>query len=563
MPAFRNVEVVDSEGGENPCYYEATIQDVRDDKLYIVFENNWREPCWMDAKLVRAAPPETNSKLFDPKDQDLVEVQAPQAPNEPPGWWRAKILAKSDSGSGTLYMVHFTGWDNYDDVVGPDEIRPRNVSPDFSEIELTKVEIKIPGELDSSKLAQSLFRDMQSPTSIYSIYVKEIPNPEAKDGTTKNERMLVCIGSGPTVKTALPLAKMLFKHQRELLRLRRTNMQVEQEFQLQRKRLSNCKRLKIRILDGMMGLVIGKSGKRIEKAKKIKGVESIQVLDQEKQIIIVAETMAAANKAREILEIVKSTFAVPEHLFGRFVGREWTYIQDIEKESGVIYVRAAKEKRIIDTSSGDKKHQDDGDAWGDGGSNPEVEDWAEHTPAPTIKRVVDLEIVGTPSSIVTARILLQARMTQIEEINTEINYRRKINVQLDELNTEFGIGRKGRRGGRGRGGRRGERGRGEGRRGRGRKGTRKDTKETEGKEVDTETAGRGSRKGKKKNRRKNRKTSSNANGEGKHNDADGKQKEATKTEVDSTKIEGNPQRKKRDRRNRGKVKICAFLPVPF
>lgn len=328
-------------------------------------------------------------------------------------------------------------------------------------------------------------------------------------------------------------------------------MQDEQELQEQRKRLSNCKRLKIRILEGLMGMVIGKHGRNIESAKKIKGVESIQVLDDENQILIVAETMTAANKAREILEIVKSTFSVPEYLFGRFVGEKWSFIQDTKEEANVIYIRAAKEKRIIDATG--KNDQKSTDAWSGGGElNPDL-DWAEQTAEPTIKAVIDLEIVGTPSATDTARILLQARMNQLEEINTEINTRRKIQGQLNSLNSEFGIGRRGRRGGRGRKG--GRRGRGEGR---GRKGGKAETKalenETSDKGADGEISGRGRGKGKRKSRRRNKKSSSSVNGEGKHHEkTEGKAKEATKTEVtDTTKADPKPQRQKRERRNRNK-----------
>eukprot|EP00467_Chlorarachnion_reptans_P023027 CAMPEP_0114505974 /NCGR_PEP_ID=MMETSP0109-20121206/11158_1 /TAXON_ID=29199 /ORGANISM="Chlorarachnion reptans, Strain CCCM449" /LENGTH=608 /DNA_ID=CAMNT_0001684487 /DNA_START=1607 /DNA_END=3433 /DNA_ORIENTATION=+ len=563
MPIFRDVEVVDPDGGDSPCYYEAKIHDFKGGQLLVSYQNNWRDPKWMDASEVRKCAPQTRND-FSPNAQDPVEVKARQGEDEPYGWWKAKILAKSTSDTGTLYMVHFEGWDDYDDVVGTEDVRPRNPNKNFSEIKLDKFEIQVPKALrEPSNLDYALDKDMRHPSTLYSIYTKAVGDENNKT------YYIVCIGEAATVKKARLLAKMTFKHQLEKQALVKGVSEAQKRLQIQKNKLSSCKVLKLPILDGMTGWVIGKKGSHIKKALKIKGVESVKVDDKEQQIIIVAETMEAAREAQELLEIVKSIFPIPSEMFGRFVGTGFKNIEEIKQESEVMQIRAARKERMLDS-----KNSNEDDAWAPGN---EDDDWADSI-EPSVKSVIDLEIVGNPSKVEAARMMLSVRMKHIEESLDILHSRRSIYQQMDNLQSEYGI--QGGRGGRGgaRGGRRGRRsggratgGRGAGGRGAGGRGaggrnkksteTPKDTpKDTdEGEAAKTEPTPRSKTR---RRRRRNRGSKSaaaesknvNETNERKHEESkqqtNKKGPEKSETAESATKIDSKPQRKNTRRRNK-------------
>eukprot|EP00954_Amorphochlora_amoebiformis_P021572 1347376-Amorphochlora_amoeboformis.AAC.3 len=313
---------------------QATIQDVRENgaQLHVAYENeyefsertSWQEATWADSKHVRHPGPPGGAE-FKPKANDLVElltkafpqVAAMQAPEEPNGWWKARILAKSESNDGMLFMVHFEGWENYDDIVTAEFIRPRSTIQTFESPPLAKVDIRIPRDVDSSGLDDALFKDMPKPASVFSMFVTV---DEAKHPCIR------CIGSKSAIRNSKLLAKMLFKHRKELMELNKEKKAAEEKLEVllaklltliqldyllachiryfsldnltlkykilsqkERERLGSCKVLKLPILNGMAGMVIGKGGKNIKRAKKIEGVRSIRVLDDDKQLMIVAE----------------------------------------------------------------------------------------------------------------------------------------------------------------------------------------------------------------------------------------------------------------------------------
>eukprot|EP00466_Bigelowiella_natans_P008112 jgi/Bigna1/134711/aug1.26_g9419 len=521
MPVYKKVEVLDIEDEgdvSNACYYEAIVRDVAPDgKLLIGFDNDWRDPIWVMPSLVRsAAPPKPGN--YDPSIDQAVEVKARQGENEPYGWWKAVITTKRNEENGSaLFMVHFEGWDDFDDIVSQNEIRPRNGNPSFAQIPLHKVSIPVPKGLPVDQLDESLYAQMQSPSSLFSVYVAQ---RERKAGDAKHS--LVCIGHQAAVKNARLLAKLEFKHRKHIQEIRKERTKDVEKLKSQEEHFSNCEVLTLNILDGTIGIVIGKGGSNIKKAQKIKGVESVKVKDEKKQVIIVAVTREAANAAREILEIVKSVFPVPVELFGRFVGKRFKEVEEIKEHSGVISIRAAKKERFLDA----KRNSSRGGEWdNNGGLDAQAEDWADSDPVP--KAVIDLEIVGNPSKVESARILLSQRIRNVEEIDQELTSNRAIKERLDVLQNRYGV-----RNGRGRGQGGGARGRGEGRGG--------------GEDRGGKKAGGGGRgRGRGKNGAQNNKDKSDAetakkaaNGEGK------KVEEAKKTEQRSKKKKKNQRKKK-------------------
>lgn len=532
---------------------------------FVAYENNWREAAWVDFKLVRGAAPAQAPKGFKPRQGELIEVKARQAPEEPYGWWRARVLATSESDTGTIYMVHFEGWDDqYDDVVQQIEIRPLNKNPTIESRRLAKAEIDIPDGIRIEGLDQGLYSDVANaarsagkPNTVFSLFVKQVPaNPRQPQGRMK--AVLVCIGSSNDARAAQLLAKLRFKHAREVNVITKQTFEIQQQLEEQKKRLSSCFTLRVPIIAGTIGIIIGKGGSNIKKAYAIEGVEQIDVNEKEMKVVIVAKTRESAEQARGVLEVVKTAFPIPQRIFGRFVGPKYEFVNEVRNDSGVIGLRAANKPRLLDVGS---PREDAEPADG-------KDDWSEEPQAKNIRSVIDLEIVGSPSNVQTALMLIKTRLNHIEENTSMITARNKANRQLNTLQREHGLSR---RGGGGRGGRGRSRGRGRGRgRGEGRSG---------GRDSSAADASRDEKKTSSKKRRDKRKGGAGAKKQGgnpqqqpkqpkqqqrrQQGDAGGKKNPSAKPAADEKKAKGSagpgavamtsqPQREKRSRRRRGK-----------
>eukprot|EP00954_Amorphochlora_amoebiformis_P008445 655836-Amorphochlora_amoeboformis.AAC.1 len=191
-------------------------------------------------------------------------------------------------------------------------------------------------------------------------------------------------------------------------------------------------------------------------------------------------------------------------------------MEDIRRDTGVMRIEVKRGRTVNNAAKGASKSEE----WSAANPGEDAGDWADSLPA-DIKSFVDLDIIGTPSSVETACMMLSVKLKHIEENNELISSKKTVQEELHRIESEYGI-----RQGEGRGMGRARRG---GRRG----------------ETDEKGGEAGKPDGKSRGRRKNRRQKSYGD-DGKTGGEGEQAKEASKDET------GNRESKRRRGRKRNK-----------
>ena len=145
-----------------------------------------------------------------------------------------------------------------------------------------------------------------------------------------------------------------------------------------------------------MGLAIGSHGANIQEARKLKGITSIEIDEQNLKFKICGETDQSVKQARTMLEFTEDICLIPREYIGKMIGKNGANIQEIVDKSGVIRVK--------------------------------IEGDTETTTPRDVNNQVPFVFVGTLESITNAKLLIEYQLINLKELD-EL---RKEKLQMDE-----------------------------------------------------------------------------------------------------------------------------------
>jgi fragile X mental retardation protein len=150
-----------------------------------------------------------------------------------------------------------------------------------------------------------------------------------------------------------------------------------------------------------MGLAIGTHGANIQEARKIKGVTSIDIDEQNNTFKICGETETSVKSARNMLEFKEEIILVPREHIGKVIGKNGSNIQDMVDKSGIVRVKIEGD---VDTT----------------------------TPR-DISNQVPFIFVGTAESITIAKLLIEYQLENLRELDELLKEKLLMDEQLRNL----------------------------------------------------------------------------------------------------------------------------------
>ncbi|KAK3744750.1 hypothetical protein QZH41_003386 [Actinostola sp. cb2023] len=96
---------------------------------------------------------------------------------------------------------------------------------------------------------------------------------------------------------------------------------------------------KLKLPEHLMGLAIGAQGANIQQARKLPGIMSIEVDEENCTFYICGENETIINEAKRLLEFAEETVYVSKPLVGKVIGKNGRIIQDMVDRSGVTRVK--------------------------------------------------------------------------------------------------------------------------------------------------------------------------------------------------------------------------------
>lgn len=289
-----------------------------------------------------------------PTQGEVVEARVKAAEEEPFSWWEATVTQIK----GGFCKVRYVGWEQaHDDVVELEALRP---SPPASDGKLScmKKQYSI-----GDKMHAFLTRQ-RDPTIL-----KEVLRRADLISVRMDSRrpFITLIGGEYALRKAVLMFDVHVKHLSDLQRL-----QAEREMLLRaRERLDSGAREEFDVRADLIGLVVGKAGKNIDRVKAATGVYSIETSSKESpapkvaygagdaarpweeprdvltprpghptrhpaQVAVVGPTPESVAKAREMLEFAEEDTQLPSFAVSYLVGRNRQNLRDLEEKAGLV-----------------------------------------------------------------------------------------------------------------------------------------------------------------------------------------------------------------------------------
>jgi len=388
---------------ESFSYYPAHLKDYDGtSQVLISYPGGWKSDEWVTLDRVRLAAQPHDPATFNPTQGETVEAQAKSNDDEPYSWWQATVKAVK----GAWYLIAYTSWeDAYNEVLDKEMLRPENKNPPLRAADLHRLELPLPRDLRDLNVDHRQLNEMLDRSGCYAIQLDAA------------KQCIILVGSTVAVKRAKLLAGMAFKHLTEIARLRERTQRHQEHLASLKQRLNegHLETFTVQPPD-LIGLVIGQAGKNIRKAEKLPGILNVRVDSAKSQVSILAKSEAEAKAAREQLEFIERRYPIPRKQAGRVVGRAFTNMDQIQRDSGVVRIRLDNDKKS------------EKDATSTSSSTASSDD-----------STVDLVITGTNESVSNAILLLDHHMEFLNTLSSLSSDERSLTEELRRMNMEAGL----------------------------------------------------------------------------------------------------------------------------
>lgn len=378
------------------AYYPAFLRDYDNaSQVMVSYPGGWKKDEWVLLENVRNAAGEFDAAAFHPVQGDTIEAQAKSSDEEPYSWWKATVKTVR----GEFYMISYSSWeDEFNEILEKDMLRPLNKNPSLKPADLKKLELPLPRDLQhSGSLDTRALNGVLETSGALSVHID-----------TKKQT-LVILGNAVSVKRAQLLAGMAFKHLGEIQRLTERKLKHQSQLDSLKQRLNEGHLETFSINPpALMGLVIGTRGDNIRRVEKLPGVLNVRVDSSKHQVSILAKSEEEAKAAREQLEFVEQRFPILQRQAGRVVGKSFSNMAQIQRDSGVVKIR------LVDMNQNDPATAADPEA------------------------TVDLIIIGTKENVADALLLLNHHMEFLNTVNQLSGEERELNDEVRKLNIEAG-----------------------------------------------------------------------------------------------------------------------------